>query len=257
MARLKFEDQVASFSPLDRIEKAKTCIEALTYRAMDVIEVNENNKILAFSDRVSAKIASVGAQRAFFAVRDGLLRYEVIKLLSLWDHASENAISIPTAVLLIDSDSVIADLQSEHFSAHSSRAVRRLGQREDEETEAMIAKMLSENQLEFAARQAEKVRLRLGVAIEKSKEIADEASLGPIRNLRDHLAHSLERTRREERASIPRVKYYEIGDLFDGTIQLIEELYLWVNGVSFDIAKDIRDRAREDAEDLWAEIRFN
>ena len=112
-------------------------------------------------------------------------------------------------------------------------------------------------QKEFAASQAEKADLHLRVCIESVKEISSDIVFKSIENLRNHISHYLIQTRGEKRGPIPAMKYGEERELRERSIRIIETLYCWVNGVSFDIKGDCVNQAKRNAFELWASCEFN
>lgn len=78
-----------------------------------------------------------------------------------------------------------------------------------------------------------------------------------ILNLRDRVAHSVSATRREIRGKITVAKYGQEKELLETTIAVIEDLYCWVNGTSFDIGGDCFDMARKNAEEFWLNMKYS
>jgi hypothetical protein len=76
-------------------------------------------------------------------------------------------------------------------------------------------------------------------------------------NIRDkHLAHSLERTRREKRGPVAQMKYGDETAVLERSEAIIEQLYCWVSGKSFSIA-DARRIDEENATSLWRACKFD
>jgi len=255
-SRKGFSKTVSEWSVQVRITKAKECVEALTHRVQEVLKLHEANKIIQYSDQLSGQIPRSRAANAFKSFQNAMYRQEVIRLLAYWDTAAENAVSIPTAVVLIDDKDVVDALQSATYDAHANRGVRHLNPSDDPDIQQVIDRMAAEHKKEFATKQAALAAKTLKACVEKFGEIQSLQETTSIKNLRDHLAHSLTRTRRETQGNIPPAKFGDEGELLKKTMSLIEDLYCWVNGTSFDISGECADHARRCAEQLWLNCRF-
>ena len=77
-------------------------------------------------------------------------------------------------------------------------------------------------------------------------------------NLRDkYLAHSLTETRRERKnGSIDPMKYGDERQLLDASLPIVEVLYCWVNGTSFNF-ENSRKINRKNAKALWEACTFD
>lgn len=112
-------------------------------------------------------------------------------------------------------------------------------------------------ELAFADEQADKARTELRRAIADARTIVGSPQLNSIMNIRDkHLAHSLERTRREKQGPIAPMKYGEETAVLELSVPIIEQLYCWVNGKSFSIG-DSRRIDDENARSLWQACKFD
>lgn len=77
--------------------------------------------------------------------------------------------------------------------------------------------------------------------------------LTTVRNYRDkHLAHSLAATKDEKGAGapMPLPKYEHAFELFEASIPIVEKLYCWVSGTSFNISES-QKISRKCATALW------
>ncbi len=76
-------------------------------------------------------------------------------------------------------------------------------------------------------------------------------------NIRDkHLAHSIEKTRREKHGPIAPMKYGDETTLLNLSAPIVEQLYCWVNGTSFSI-DDARRIDEKNATSLWQACKFD
>jgi len=252
-----FEKHVATWTTTKRTERAKKCVEDLTYSIQGVIELHAANKIIQYSDQLSGQLPESLAANAFNTFQNAMYSQEIIRLLALWDSADENAISIPTVVTLIDNDRVIEALRSATFDAHAQRDVRMLNPSDDPDIQKIVDEMIVEHQNEFAGRQAELAARTLKACIDEVGVIQARAKTTSIRNLRNHLAHSVSKTRREEKNTVPYSKFGYERELLELTVRLVEDLYCWVNGTSFDISGDCVEHAVKCADELWLNCRFD
>ncbi|WP_299704228.1 hypothetical protein [uncultured Tateyamaria sp.] len=241
----------------DRIERAKSVTKELTYKVLDVIDLHEANKIISFSDKLATQVPRSYAASAFAVFQNAMFTSEVIKCIALWDRADDNVISIPTVVDLINDAGVLTALVAETRSAHMAREPRSLNPSNDPDIKTAIDKAIVHSQKRFAEDQAKRAYAGLVGALEKSREIIQREQTGSIKNLRDHLAHNLTQTRAEQRSIVPNMKYGDEKHLLEVSIRIIEDLYCWVNGTSFDIGGDCVGHAKVRAEELWLNCRFS
>ena len=252
-----FRDEIAAWPVTKRIDSAKEIVLALTQKIIEVVDLASNCEYFVYKDTLARQIPPSHAGHAFTSVQDALFRQLVVRTVAIWDHAASNTISIPTAIELIDDPAVIHCLQEEHFDAHAERGFRNLNPSEDPDLEEAIQVYFRISQRNFAATQAEKADAHLAACIEAVRDLERDKLILPIRNLRDHISHSLFKTRRELSAPVARLKYGEERDLRNKSISLIQDLYTWVNGVSFDIAGDCVEQADRNAKDLWERCSFD
>ncbi|MER8882454.1 hypothetical protein [Mesorhizobium sp. M0590] len=232
-------------------------IHKLTDHVLDVIAVHETNALVLYSPLLSSQIPQSYAAHAFRVLQSSLHQMELLRLSALWDKADFHVASIPSAVMLIDHPDVLAALAEETRVAHAGRGVYNMTRETDPALQAEIERMMDEHQRSFAEDQARKTVRRLKAAIRKAKALGASAEMDSVRNVRDkHIAHSLAQTRREQKATVQPLKYGDERKLLKLTIPLIESLYCWVNGSSFDIATDSRRLARKYAKELWGNCNF-
>jgi len=258
MGKNGFSEEVKNWDASKRIETAKSVTRALTDKVLEVIDLHEANKIIQYSDELTSQIPRSYAARAFSVFQHAMFSFEVIKCIALWDRAQGNAISIPTVVELIDDEEVLAALFEETRSAHMAFEPRLYDARNDPDIQAVIDESLARSQREFAERQASEAAQGLRDAVAKSRNTIRHEQTSSIKNLRNHLAHSLTHTRKEQRTTVPvpNVKYGDEKHLLDVSIEVIEDLFLWVKGTSFDIRGDCIDQAKFRAEELWLTRKF-
>ncbi len=249
---------VSEMQTEDRISEAKICIKKLTYSVGEVLEMHESNQIVVYSDILSSQIPSSFAGHSFKHFQAAMHRYEIVRLLALWDRAEENVYSIPKAVMLIDDKEVQEALKKLVYETHANATAFRVSQREySDEDKAEFDKIIKDTQIERGIEQAGKTELGLiGTIKEVEKTIASD-KLESIRNVRDHISHSLEKTRREISVDIVPMKFGDEKSLLTDTIKYIEDLYCFVNGTSFSIEDEGRENAKQNAEELWKNCKFS
>ena len=189
--------------------------------------------------------------------QQALFRQLVVRTVALWETPATNSVSIPTVTSLINSDAIISSLQAEHFQAHEWHGIVNLNPSKDLEIEAAIESANKIDQNNFATSRANQAAVELRKCIEKEKEVTEDATYKSISNLRQHLAHSLEKTYSEVKVTVPHVKYGQEKVLLDTSVRLIESLYCWVNATSFDIQGDCVKQAKRNASELWTNCTFN
>jgi hypothetical protein len=157
---------------------------------------------------------------------------------------------------LINDEAVIKLINVETYLAHADRGVRQLNPSDDPDIQKAIDEEFAQIQKDFGLSQAEKAENALRACILVAEEIGGgEIQIG-LRNLRDRVAHSVTQTRREINGRTARARYGDERKMLDRTISLIEDLYCWVNGTSFDISGDCFQMAREGTAEFWGSIVF-
>ena len=252
----QFNDEVKSWSVQDRISTARAVVHKLTYNVQQVIELHASNEIIQYTNKLSKQIPRSYAAVAFNTFIDAQFQMEVIRLVALWEKPDSNSLSIPAAIALIDEDHVISELSKDILRAHIGNGIRALSGSKDKSIRDQISVELEEYQKEFASQQAELSIESLKRAIEKAKITISSTETESIQNFRDWSSHSLVKTRREEKGFDRKMKYGEEKVLLMTTVKLIEDLYCWVNGTSFDISGECFEQARRHAEELWLNCHF-
>ncbi len=257
--RPQYEVHLSSIPAADRFEQAISTIKGLTDRAQEVIDVHENNVVFSYSDQISKQVSDTYAGQAFAVTRNSLTAYEALKTAALWDKAQKGTVSIPTAIALLDSPSVIRLVAKEIWERHASQACRFVNPDPGPEVQASSERMMEGHQLEFAGNQK-----RLCIAdINRVMRIAKHAmwecdELDSLLNTRHYIAHHLESTRseRDGRKHV-QPKWQGVWNIQQMSIWMIETLYCWVNGTSFSLDDDCRRIASDNASDFWGNAHFN
>ena len=225
-------DKLLRLSIAERLALAKAKTERVVEHLLYILELHENNEIIVYSPTLSSQIPTSYAANAFIVFRHGLHQFEIVRLCALWDSAGLEKENISTIVELIDHPDLIEILA--------------------QETEANWKGQ------EFGVQQAQRAREGLRDAVDKSRAILAGPKLASIMNLRDkYLAHSLTETRRERKnGSIDPMKYGDERQLLDASLPIVEVLYCWVNGTSFNF-ENSRKINRKNAKALWEACTFD
>lgn len=235
-----------------RIDQAKIKIEKVLDHFLYVIELHENNKIIAYSSTLSGQIPESCAANAFNVFQRAMHHFEIVRLCALWDSVDVEKENIPTVVELIDDAEIIELLSNETESYWKNHPISISNPSPDPEIAKLELESFKQAEAEFGARQGDKARQGLQKAIETSKEVINSGRLISLMNMRDkHLAHSLTTTRREQtNIPIEPVKYGDEALILEQSIPIIEDLMCWIKGTSFSI-EESRKIDRRYAEALW------
>jgi hypothetical protein len=246
-----FLKSVADLSVAVRIERAKECVNKLTEKAVEIVDLHANANLVSLSDRVSGRITNGKAYQAYSVVSHSLLSYEIIRLTAVWDSPGDNVVSIPTAIALIDDHCVTAELAKRVFENHSESSVSVLNPSGDPEIQRAIDKLIRDSRAEFANNRAALAREALNTSVDTCKLIT-EGIMHQIRNLRNLLSHSLTETRREANSGkIAKPAVADILELKTKSVDLIQDLHCWINGTDFDISGEYSRQADECADAFW------
>ncbi|MEZ5887956.1 MAG: hypothetical protein R3D56_13900 [Paracoccaceae bacterium] len=240
-----------------RAERAKVVVKELTQRIQPVLELHAASEIIVYADTLSSQIPPSRAALAFNSLQESIFQLLVIKLVSLWEAPADNRFSIPTAIALIDDGDLIAALAKETYEAHANRCVRNINPSGDMELDRIAEQSARTWQLGFARDQEANAKQSLRDLVKDVAALRAGSIAEALTNARDHMAHSLEKTRRELSAPVPSAKYGFEKTLLEEAMAAIETLYCWVNGTSFDIKGNCLEIAREQARDFWENLKFS
>ncbi len=254
--RADFSKYLLDLDAQTRLERAKEITRDLTDEAVQLLELNESNKLLVLSDVVTSKVTDGRAIQALNAVRSACARYEAIRVMALWEKPEQNRKSIPTAVKLIESPEVLDLIWDELASHWQNIQPRILNPTDDPELHAAIEESIRVSNQKFAAQQVRKAKAALRKSFKRVSDIIIPSNIVAAENTRNHLAHLLSETYAEGEGKTARADMLEMHGLLNDSIQIIESLYLWVNGTSFDIRKECRSQAKGHAAALWHSLRF-
>ncbi len=258
-SKRSYQKDVSRLSAAERLEAAKSTIQRLTEHVSSVVDVHENNAVFSFSDKIAAQADDTYAGNAFNVTRVALTAYEALRTAALWDKPQEGTISIPTALALLDSPSVVRLAAKESFEATANRTTHFLHPNPDSEIQAWYEAQEKADQIEDAKKQRrlciEKIRLIVDVARHARDNCGEIKSL---LNTRHYIAHNLENTLDERRGTTFNTPQWQgVWNIQKLSLHIIEELYIWVNGVNYSIDDDCRRNARENANDFWGNATFN
>lgn len=239
-------EKIAKFSVADRISAAKAKTKRLVDHLLYLLELHENNEIIVYSSTLSAQIPTSYAAN------------EIVRLCALWDSIEPEKENIPTVVELIDHPEIIEKLAQEAAAPWDGLPASISNPSDDPELRALEVEALHRSNIEFAQKQAQLAREGLRKAIDDSRAVSTSGKLVSMMNLRDkYLAHSLEETRRERKVGpIDPMKYGDERAMLNASLAIVEALYCWVAGTSFDF-KNSQEIDRKNAKALWEACTFN
>jgi hypothetical protein len=251
---------VESLPGLERIKLAKAKLPKVLDYFLYVLELHANNSLVVYSPVLASQIPYSYAAHAFKVFQRSMYQIEIVRLCAIWDGVDLDKENVPTVVKLIDDDEIIDMLAEEERSRHMSGAA--FGPVVNPGNDPIIAAEFEQQRLasidaQYADERAAQARTELRQAIEDARAALASPQLASIMNSRDkHIAHSLERTRREEDGPVQPMKYGDETELLNTSIPIIERLYCWVNGTSFSI-KNSQDIDQHNAEALWNGCKFS
>lgn len=218
---------------VERVHLARTKVSLLIDQITGLLALHEANRIIVYSDRLSAQVPKSYAAHAFNVFQRSSHSYELVRLCALWDRSDQNRESIPTVVALIDHPDVIAALAADIASAWPEEP-------------------------QWAKEQVQKLTSGLCRAVAVTKAINRSARLRNLVNHRDkNLAHALSESRAESRGvAFSQPKYGDEAKLLRASIMVADRLYLGIANTSFDFDAT-RTFARKNAEALWHSCRFD
>jgi AbiU2 len=255
---------VGDLTTSERIELAKQKMTAIVGHAVHLIELHETNQIVVFSDALAKQIPRSHAANAFNSFQDSSFRFEIIRLCVLWDHCRPTDLtleSVPAVIQLVDDDHVKAALVEEMRSHYAAIEPHIINLSDDPEMRAIEIEMSRRSSTHFADQQAARTQRWLSTAIRWAKKHEHAPRVQTIRNFRDkHLAHSLSKSRLEERAAaaggtIAPMNYGHGRWLYQRTLAIVNNLYLSINGSGFDWTGSV-EIARKNAKNLWMNCTF-
>ena len=254
-----FKDWVESLDTENRTKIAKDKSKKLVGHLQHVIALHESNKILVYSDVISKQIKRSYAANTFKLLIDSQLKYEILKLTSLWDSPEKNRESIPTVAALIDNDEVRKHLRQEmesHWLNMESRILFTEEQENSEELQQIILEMSRDSNSQFGKQQGEKVLNWLSNSVKISNRVQNHSKFKAMVDFRNqYLAHNLDVTTSIKSNNV-RLKHADQKRLMRISIKVIEILYLGVCGVSFDVTGS-KHISRKNARLFWEGVNIN
>ncbi len=222
--------KITAMNTDDKIGRAKTKTQAATYHLDEVIRIHENNAFAIYSKTIVGQIPRSLAALAFETLQNTLFHYELVSICRLWDSCDPDKENIPTIARLIEGEDAIQKLVQAERSNWP-------------------------NEQNFANEQAIKLETKIRHTLASIKAIENGPELESIMNLRDkHLAHSLERTRREKNGTIVNpLKYGDETKILESTIPIVRDLHLAINGSHYSI-EETRAQTRKHSEAFWIGI---
>lgn len=236
-------------SPSERAEKAKVKIKQVVDRISGLLALAESNDLIVYSPLLSSQIPPSTAGHAFNVFQRAMHGFEIVQLCALWDKPDYTLAhnSIPTVHALIDRDDVIERLVADVRSFWPDRTAS------ESSPPTEFVSYNSRMRLEEGGK-----ALAALTSLRKSIPHTLESDLlSSVRNLRDRdLAHALEKTRAETKATVAPMKYGDEKELLSATTLVMEDLYLWITGTKFDLEEN-RRLQRGRAEALWGNCNFS
>jgi hypothetical protein len=221
----------------ERVKRAESKTNILIDRISNIINLNEQNKIIVHSDILSKQIPISYAANSFNLFQKSIQLYEIIRLCALWDCAAEDRVSIPTIVALIDDDDVMSILRQNTASNWTKNELI--------------------NHTQFGAEQAEKASRGLKRTIKYAKIVTKSNKFELIKDFRDiHIAHNLSLSNKENAGiDTKNPTIASVETLYGITLKLSNYLHIGINnaGYTFDASKEMY---RSHAELLWTGCTF-
>lgn len=247
---------IGGMTASQRIDLAKAKMKRILDHLLYVIEINANNEIVLYSNKLSSQIPASYAANAFNVFQRSMHQIELVRVCALWDGVDLDKENIPTAAALIDDSAVIEMLAEETRAHHVDIPTVRFGKKHGPRVEAQIEAAIRKSNLEFGESQAKRVRTDLRGAISATDQMMKSDLWQSVMNVRDkHVAHSLEATRREKRAAITPMKNHDGIRMIEASIPIVEPLYTWITGSGFSI-EESRRIDRKNAAALWDGCKF-
>ena len=249
MPRPSLPDVLDRMSTDERADKAKLKIKQVVDRISGLLALAESNALIVYSPLLSSQIPPSTAGHAFNVFQRAMHGFEIVQLCALWDKPDYSLAhnSIPTVHALIDRDDVVERLVDDVRNFWPDRTV----------SQAPLGQALANYNSRMRREEAGKALTVLSALRKSVPQTLASNLLTSVRNLRDRdLAHALERTRAEERATVAPMKYGDEKDLLAVTTPVMEDLYLWITGTNFDLDEN-RRLQRERAEALWGNCSFS
>jgi hypothetical protein len=237
-----------------RISEAKRLAERLVDHAHYLLDIRENNAIVVYSDQLSKQIPRSYAANAFNIFREAMHQIEIVRLNALWDQAHVDNEAIMSVVELIDDDKVIEALAENARAQYISLPEAVDGKKPEGTTLEFLKEINRKRGEEHAANAITGLRK----AIADARALKKSPELKSIKHLRDkHVAHYLTQTKAEKDGeTIAPMKVGDEKPVLEGSLQIIELLYCWVNGVGISF-EESRKIDRKCAEELWSGCKFD
>ncbi len=219
-----------------RIEMAKAKMKRLVGHLVYLIALHENNAFIVYSKTLSAQIPKSYAAHAFNLFREAMHQIEIVRMCAVWDKPGEDRDNIPTVTSLIDRDSIIDALAEETRVYYANMPPHLFDLPDDPAERAFQIEAVKRVNDKFGEEQATKARVALREAIAGTDAILNSQRLQSVRTMRDsELAHVLSPREKKLEIEVERAKFHDETKLLEASIPIVEQLYCWVNGISFSL----------------------
>jgi uncharacterized protein YqgV (UPF0045/DUF77 family) len=238
-----------------RLTEAKRVTKSVVDHTLYLLWIHEQNELVLFSDTLSKQIPRSRAANAFNIFRVAMHQIEVVRLCALWDAATIDRESIPTAVELIDAEPVI-ELILEQTRAEHANVVTEKMEGVDEADVPHVMKAVQELHQKFGNERAERAAVELKETIKNASDFRKSEIVKSMRRLRDQkVAHNLVEGAARDVEIISPMKYGDERKVLEQSVSIVETLYRWINatGISFAASREID---RKCAEGLWKACTF-
>ncbi|PHR56418.1 MAG: hypothetical protein COA47_12970 [Robiginitomaculum sp.] len=228
---------MAKLTSSEKLDLARTRTNELVDKVIELIETDAVNDGFIFTDRVSKTIPKSHAANAYNVLVRNQLDYQIVRTIALWDNCQSNdfeKISIPAILNLLDADTIeLAKKQN-------------------------LAVEIAKEEDGFYREMADESNDRCDEVIGLARRISASDKLKSLTNFRSkHLAHNLNQTRLEKKASEPLqdVSPEELRELLESAIKCISALHICLNGTHFDF-ESAKGFATKNARELWDRFKF-
>ncbi|MEM8555616.1 MAG: hypothetical protein AAGF71_12430 [Pseudomonadota bacterium] len=246
----QFVHKIKTMPPKDRLDRAKTVMRQIQYKADDLLLRLENIEALGACLRPMANGEYSLAAAAANQIVGDLISQGIIALIAVWDRPDWNAVSIPTLVSLLDHEDLPRIVSKDAYENYLALdPVPPFGW-----LTAPDGKPWSVS--EFHLMEAEKRRSRVIDAYPKTLKsalILGEEVRSALKDARNVRTHSIDSPREAGRSEFKPAAFGDVITQTEQPARLIEDLHLLVHGNCLTLARSSNTSA---VNEFWSNMTF-
>lgn len=234
-----------SWSPDRRLREARQRTDRLVDECTNLIWTQANISKFVFRSALTEQVTHSRAAIAFRALQHDLVSHAIVRLCAIWDRPSQDKVSIPTILALMESSAVRGLWIGELIHYWKTQRIHMVDEEAWPGAHAEVEAHLRERSVRDFVPRAANAFL---TAENRTRRLMASDRLGAAKQRRNrHLAHNL--TLKDDSA-VRMVRYEDLTGLLIPAVCVVGRLHSAINGSSMDFRGCFR-QSRKAVAELW------